>query len=60
MKRTAYRASLFTLYQLSIAAGIMLLPVALMTRRFGVHLPAGRIVESLGKAYEAAEARTSS
>lgn len=56
MKRTAYRASLFALYQLSIAAGIMLLPVALLTRRFGVHLPAGRIVESLGRAYEASRA----
>ena len=59
MKRTAYRASLFALYQLSIAAGILLLPVALMTRRFGIHLPAGRIIDTLGEAYEATQARAS-
>lgn len=59
MKRTAYRASLFALYQLSIAAGILLLPVAILTSRFGVHLPAARIIDSLGEAYEATQARAS-
>ena len=51
-----HRATLFALYQLSIAAGILLMPVALLTRRFGVHLPADRIIESLGRAYEASQA----
>lgn len=46
------RATLFALYQASIAVGIALLPVALLARRVGVTLPVGRLVERLRRAYE--------
>lgn len=46
------RATLFALYQLSIALGIVLLPVALLARQGGVNLPVGRLVARLGEAYE--------
>ncbi len=52
MIQRAYRATLFALYQLSIAAGILLLPLALTVRRFGVSIPAHRVVKSLESAYE--------
>lgn len=53
MKTQVLRALLFGLYQLSIVAGIVLLPVSLLTRRFGLTLPAGRVVATLGETYEA-------
>lgn len=53
---TAHRAILFALYQLSIAAGIVLLPLAVLTSRFGVVLPLHRLVDGLGDAYENARA----
>jgi hypothetical protein len=46
------RATLFALYQLSVLAGICLLPVALVARRAGVPFPVHRLVESLGTSYE--------
>ena len=46
------RAALLALYQVSIAVGIVLLPVALLAHRAGVTLPVGRLVERLGRAYE--------
>ncbi len=46
------RATLFALYQLSVLAGICLLPVALVARRAGVPFPVHRVVESLGASYE--------
>ena len=46
------RATLFALYQLSIAIGIALLPLALAVSRFGVVLPIHRVVEGLGQRYE--------
>jgi hypothetical protein len=45
-------AALFTLYQLTIALGIALLPVALLTSRFGVTLPVDRLVAATERAYE--------
>ncbi|WP_435332785.1 hypothetical protein [Haloarchaeobius sp. TZWWS8] len=54
MKHTAIRAALFALYQLSIALGIVLMPLALAMRRLGVSLPVGRLVESTAGAYERA------
>jgi len=48
----AYRAALFALYQLSIAAGIALLPLALAVRRVGLTLPVHRLVAGLGSKYE--------
>jgi hypothetical protein len=46
-------ATLFALYQTSIAAGIVLLPVAVVLGRLGLTLPVHRLVESLGDALEA-------
>jgi hypothetical protein len=46
------RATVFVLYQLSLLAGIVLLPVALLMRRVGVSLPIHRVVDRLETAYE--------
>ncbi len=46
------RATLFALYQLTVLAGICLLPVALVARRAGVPFPMHRIMASLEKASE--------
>lgn len=46
------RASLFALYQSTIAVGIALLPVALVARQIGVPLPLHRVVRRLGRAYD--------
>ena len=51
---SAHRATLFALYQLSIAIGIALLPFALAASRVGVRLPIHRVVEGLGQRYERA------
>lgn len=56
MIRPAYRKTLFALYQLTVAVGILLLPLAVATRKLGVSLPLHRLVESLGDAYEGANA----
>ncbi|WP_248516797.1 hypothetical protein [Salinarchaeum laminariae] len=52
-----HRATLFALYQLSIALGIVMLPIALVTNRVGLPLPVHRLVDGLGSRYEAACAR---
>jgi len=52
MKSRATRALLFALYQLSIIAGIALLPLSVLTTRLGLTLPAGRVVSTLGDTYE--------
>jgi hypothetical protein len=49
-----YRASVFALYQLSLVAGIALLPLALAAEQVGVHVPIGRVVDRLGDAYDRA------
>lgn len=59
MIRPVTRAVLFALYQLSILAGILLLPVALATRRLGLTLPAHRFVERLEAAYERVDRNSS-
>lgn len=46
------RATLFALYQLSLAIGIVLLPVAVLAQRGGIVLPVGRVVKRVGEAYE--------
>jgi hypothetical protein len=46
------RISLFALYQIVVFLGIVLMPVALAASRLGVSLPVGRLVESVGSAYE--------
>lgn len=53
MIERATAATLFTLYQLTIALGIAMLPVALITNRFGFTLPIHRLVDATGRAYEA-------
>jgi hypothetical protein len=50
----AYRAILFALYQLALFAGILLMPLALVTRRFGIRLPVDWAVLGLKDAYERA------
>ncbi|WP_332899171.1 hypothetical protein [Haladaptatus sp. CMSO5] len=50
-----YRATLLTLYQLSIFAGILLLPLALGARRLGIPIPIHRVIARLDEAYEAAK-----
>ena len=52
MITTLHRASLFALYQLTVLTGIALLPLALAARRFGVSIPIGRVVGTVGAAYE--------
>ena len=46
------RATLFALYQMSVLAGIVLLPVALAARRVGVPFPMHRVTSALQHAYE--------
>ena len=53
----AHRATLFALYQLSIALGILMLPVAMGANRLGLRLPVHRLVDGLGSRYEAARGR---
>jgi hypothetical protein len=48
----AYRATLLALYQLTLLAGIALMPLALLTERLGLRLPIHRAVRRLGDAYE--------
>jgi hypothetical protein len=52
MIERALAATLFTLYQLAIALGIAMLPVALLTSRFGVTLPIHQLVDATERAYE--------
>ena len=54
MAPSPYRASVFALYQLSLVAGIALLPLALAAEQVGVHVPIGRVVDRLGDAYDRA------
>jgi hypothetical protein len=51
-----YTAALFALYQLTLLAGLVLMPVALMTEQLGVRLPVDRAVATLNDAYEQSRA----
>ena len=51
MERT-YRALLLVLYQLTLLAGIALMPLALFTERLGLRIPIHRAITRLGNAYE--------
>lgn len=57
MFESAYRLTLFALYQITVAVGIVLLPLAVLTRRVGFNLPMNRVIAKLGDAYEHADAR---
>lgn len=48
------RTILFGLHQLTIALGILLLPVALLARQAGIQLPVRQLVEATGNAYDQA------
>ncbi|MGM0591989.1 MAG: hypothetical protein ACQETI_10255 [Halobacteriota archaeon] len=52
-----YRSTLLALYQLTIALGIMLMPVALLSRRLGVPLRFDRVLHAVDGAYENATSR---
>jgi hypothetical protein len=54
MIRSAYRATVFALYQLTIVAGILLLPFAVAVRKLGLTMPLHRLVGLLGSAYDQA------
>lgn len=47
-----YRATLLALYQLTLLVGILMMPLALITSRLGIHLPIDRAVLGLKEAYE--------
>lgn len=55
MKNRAYHATLFALYQFSIAIGICMMPLAIAARQAGVTLPVHRLIETIGDAYESAQ-----
>lgn len=52
MRTQLQRALVFVLYQVSLFAGIVLLPVALLMRRLGLGLPVHRVVDRLESTYE--------
>ena len=55
MAARLHTATIFALYQLTLLAGIVLLPLAMITERFGVRLPVDRAVDGLNDAYEQAQ-----
>ncbi len=55
MKSRVYRATLFALYQFSIAIGIVAMPIALAARQAGFTLPINRLLMRIGEAYENAQ-----
>jgi len=56
MASRLYTATLFALYQFTLLAGIVLMPVALVTKRLGIRLPIDRAVATLNDAYEQSRA----
>lgn len=58
MRSTLNRAIVFALYQLTLFAGILLMPLALVVRKAGFTLPVHRAVSRVNDAYDSAEART--
>lgn len=57
MYKPVQRYALFALYQLTVVLGILLLPLAMAMRRAGVPLPVGRLLTTVGEAYENAAER---
>jgi hypothetical protein len=51
-----YTAALFALYQLTLLAGILMMPLALLTQRVGLRLPIDAAVATLNDAYERSRA----
>ncbi|MBX0293998.1 hypothetical protein [Haloarcula nitratireducens] len=56
MEARLYPATLLVLYQLTLLAGIVLLPLAMVTERLGLRIPIDRAVTGLNDAYEEARA----
>jgi len=52
MTTRAHRAAMFALYQLTILFGILVMPIALLTRQAGVSVPVHRIIGRMEAAYE--------
>lgn len=52
MKSRVYHATMFALYQLTIALGIVAMPVAIMARQAGLSLPIHRLLETVEAAYQ--------
>jgi len=52
MLTRARRTLLMGLHQLTVTTGILLLPVAILARRIGLRLPAGRFVDATTEACE--------
>ena len=52
MKARVHHATLFALYQLCIALGILAMPVAIVAHQAGVTLPIHRLLARVGDAYE--------
>jgi hypothetical protein len=51
------RATALALHQLIVVLGIVLLPVALMARKAGVHLPFERAIEATERVYHRVSGR---
>lgn len=54
MANTAYRATVFILYQISLLIGIALLPLGLVAEKIGVPFPLGKMFDRIDAAYERA------
>ncbi len=52
MLKRVYQMVLLGLLQLSIILGIVLLPVALLTRQVGLHIPVDRVLSTLTTAHK--------
>lgn len=55
-----YATTLFALYQMSVVLGIVMMPIALATRRVGFTPPIHRVVRRLADAYDATRADVNS
>ncbi len=52
MKSRVHHATMFALYQLTIAVGIFAMPLAIMARQAGLSLPVHRLLATAEEAYE--------
>ena len=55
MKSRVYHATLFALYQLTIALGIFAMPLAIAAHQAGYNLPVHRLLVTVGQKYEATQ-----
>jgi len=47
-----YRVGAFAAYQITLAVGIVLMPLVLLARHLGVTVPLGELVAAAGQAYD--------